>query len=61
MTRTNVTDEFTVLQRESQRALDVLHKVIVELEAGLNPRHAAQSKFAPIVRQAYVITYSRNS
>jgi len=61
MTRTNVTDEFTVLQRESQRALDVLRKVMVELEAASNPRHAAQPKFAPIVRQAYVITYSRNS
>ena len=61
MTRTNVTDEFTVLQRESQRALNVLHKVMVELEAASTPRHAPQPKFAPIVRQAYVITYSRNS
>jgi hypothetical protein len=61
MTRTNITDEFAVLQRESQRALAVLRDVMAELEGDLEPRHGAQPKIAPVVHQPSVITYSRNS
>ena len=61
MTRTNIPDEFAILQRESQRALAVLRDLITELEGDFEGRHGAQRKIAPVVHQPSVITYSRNS
>jgi hypothetical protein len=62
MTRTNVPQEFALVQRESQRVLAILRDVMVELEPQLRkPRHGAQPKLAPRAQQGYVITYSRHS
>jgi hypothetical protein len=62
MTRTNVPQEFGVVQRDSQRVLAILRNVMVELESSVsNVRHREQPEFAPRAQQRYVITYSRHS
>ncbi len=62
MNRTNVPDEFAVIQREGQRVLAILRDVMVELEpTASHARHREQQEFAPKAQQRYVITYSRHS
>jgi len=62
MTRTNVPQEFEVVQRESQQALVILGDLIAELEkASKSGHHRAQPEFARIAQQRYVITYSTHS
>ena len=62
MNRTNVPQEFEMVQRESQQALVILGDLIAELEkASKSRRHRAQLEFVPISQQRYVITYSTHS
>ena len=62
MNRTNVPQEFEVIQRESQQALVILGDLIAELEkAPKRGRHRAQPEFARSSRKPYVITYSTHS
>jgi hypothetical protein len=60
MVRTNVPQEFTAIQRESQRAFETLRQLMDELELSRRPRHRAQPQFVPVPRRPYVITYSRD-
>ena len=62
MNRTNVPQEFEVVQRESQQALVILGDLIAELEkASMSGYHGAQPESARIAQQRYVITYSTHS
>jgi hypothetical protein len=60
MGRTNVPQEFAAIQRESQRAFEILREFTDELELITRHRHAAQPQFAPVPHKPYVITYSRD-
>ena len=40
MTGAKLTDDFTALQAESQRALALLYKVVAELEPGVNAQRS---------------------
>jgi hypothetical protein len=60
MRRTNVADEFARLQRESQRAVELLGKAMAEPGTKrIDQRRLPQ--FALAVQRRPVITYSRNS
>jgi hypothetical protein len=60
MRRTNVADEFTRLQRESQRVVELLGRAMAEPGTKrIDQRPLPQ--FALAVQRRPVITYSRNS
>ena len=58
MTRINLEREFTRLQQESQRAIEILGKVMAELDPARVERRQP-SPFASAVQRSPVITYSR--
>ena len=59
MARRNLADDFALLQRESQRAVELLRSAMVELE----PRQAKyqlQPELATIVKREAARAYSRH-
>ena len=58
MRRINLEREFTRLQQESQRAIEILGKVMAELDPACVERRRP-SPFARTVQRSPVITYSR--
>jgi len=60
MRRINVAREFTRLQQESQRAVEILGEVMAELGPDRVERRR-RSRFARSVQRLPVITYSRKT
>ena len=60
MRRTNVAREFTRLQQESRRAVEILGQVMAELDSERIARRRP-SRFARSVQRLPVITYSRKT
>jgi len=60
MRRTNVAREFTRLQQESQRAIEILGEVMAEL-GPVRVERRRPSRFARSVQRLPVITYSRKT
>jgi len=58
MRRTDLEGEFTRMQRESQRAIEILGKVMAELDPARVERRRP-SPFARAVQRSPVLTYSR--
>jgi hypothetical protein len=59
MKRTNVADEFARLQRESQRAVELLGSLMAE--PGKLVRKCQPPQFALVVQRQPVVRYLRNS
>jgi len=57
--RINLEREFTRMQRESQRAIEILGELMAELDAARVEPPRQPSPFASAVQRSPVITYSR--
>jgi len=56
MTRTDIAEEFDVLQRESQHIMALLERTVAKLEPR---RHPHVVEIAPAVQRVGVLPYSR--